>query len=331
MARASGALSELPLALNSRAVVLLFAGDLAAVAAVVQELNAVQQATGMNLAPYGELGLAAWRGRELQASALIEAAMGDVTSRGEGIGVTNTQWSKALLLNGLGRFPEAVVAAREAAEQPHELASANWGLSELVEAAALSGQPELAAGAFARLKVMTSAAGTDWALGTEARAHALLADGDAAERLYREALERFGRTRQRAELARSRLLYGEWLRRAGRRVDAREQLRAADELFAGIRAQAFAERSRRELLATGETLRDRTSETRDVLTPQEAQIARLATEGATNSEIGARLFISPRTVEYHLRKIFRTLNISSRWELAEALPLEPSELSAADR
>jgi DNA-binding CsgD family transcriptional regulator len=326
MARASGALSELPLALNSRAVVLLFAGQLDAVASVVQELNAVQQATGMNLAPYGELGLAAWRGRELQARDLIEAAMGDVVSRGEGVGVTNTQWSKALLLNGLGRFPEAVVAARQAAEQPHELASANWGLSELVEAAARSGQPELAADAFARLEVMTNAAGTDWALGTEARAHALLADGDAAERLYREALERFGRTRQRAELARSRLLYGEWLRRAGRRVDAREQLRAAHELFAGIRAEAFAERSRRELLATGETLSRRTSQTRDVLTPQEAQIARLAAEGETNPEIGARLFISPRTVEYHLRKVFRKLNVSSRWELAEALPLEAAPL-----
>jgi DNA-binding CsgD family transcriptional regulator len=331
MARATGALSELPLALSSRAIVLLFAGELDAVASVVQELNAVQQATGMNLAPYGELGLAAWRGRESQARELIEAAMRDVVARGEGVGVTNTQWSKALLLNGLGRFAEAVVAARQAAEHPHELASANWGLSELVEAAARDGQPELAADAFSRLEAMTNAAGTDWALGTQARAHALLSDGDAAERLYGEALERFGRTHQRAELARSRLLYGEWLRQAGRRVDAREQLRAAHEVFAGIRAEAFAERSRRELLATGETLRGPTSETREVLTPQEAQIARLAAEGETNLEIGARLFISPRTVEYHLRKIFRTLNISSRWELAEALPLEPSELSAADR
>ena len=326
MARASGALSELPLALNSRAVVYLFAGELDAVASVVQELNAAQQATGMNLAPYGALGLAAWRGREREARDLIEAAMGDVVSRGEGVGVTNTQWSKALLLNGLGGFPEAVVAARQAAEQPHELASANWGLSELVEAAARSGQPELAADAFARLEVMTSSAGTDWALGTQARAHALLSDGEAAERLYREALERFGRSRQRAELARSRLLYGEWLRRAGRRVDAREQLRAAHELFADIRAEAFAERARRELLATGETVRRRTSDTRDVLTPQEAQIARLAAEGETNAEIGARLFISPRTVEYHLHKVFGKLDVSSRRELAEALPLESAPL-----
>jgi DNA-binding CsgD family transcriptional regulator len=328
MARATGALSELPLALSSRAMVFLFAGELDAVASVVQELNAVQHATGMTLAPYGELGLAAWRGRERQARELIEVAMGDVVARGEGIGVTTTQWAKALLLNGLGRFPEAVVAARQAAEQPHELASANWGLSELVEAAARSGRPELAADAFSRLKVMTNAAGTDWALGTQARAQALLSDGDAAERLYREALARFDRTHQRAELARSHLLYGEWLRRAGRRVDAREQLRAAHEVFADIRAEAFAERSRRELLATGETVHKRRSETRDALTPQETQIARLAAEGETNPEIGARLFISPRTVEYHLGKVFRKLNVSSRWELAEALPLEAASFQA---
>jgi DNA-binding CsgD family transcriptional regulator len=174
---------------------------------------------------------------------------------------------------------------------------------------------------------MTTAAGTDWARGTEARAHALLADDDAArERLYREAVERFGRTPQRAELARSRLLYGEWLRRAGRRLEAREQLHAAHELFAGIRAEAFAERARQELVATGETLRRRPSEARDALTPQEAQIARLAAAGETNSAIGARLFISPRTVEYHLRKVFRKLDVSSRWELAEALPREAAPL-----
>jgi DNA-binding CsgD family transcriptional regulator len=326
MARASGALSELPLALNSRAVVHLFAGELHAVASVVRELNAVQQATGMSLAPYGELGLAAWRGRERHALDLIDGAMVEVVARGEGVGVTNTQWSKALLLNSLGRFPEAVAAARQAAEQPRELASANWGLSELVEAAARGEQASVAADAFSRLQLMTNAAGTDWALGTQARAQALLSDGDTAERLYREALERFGPTRQRAELARSHLLFGEWLRRAGRRADAREHLRAAHKVFVDVGAEAFAERARRELLATGATLPKRRSETRDELTPQEAQIARLAAEGQTNPEIGARLFISPRTVEYHLGKAFRKLNVSSRWELAEALPLEAPSL-----
>jgi DNA-binding CsgD family transcriptional regulator len=322
MARASGALSELPLALNTRAAAQLFAGELDAVASVLQELNAVQQATRMNLAPYGALALAAWRGREPEARDLIEAAMGDVVSRGEGVGVTNTQWSKALLLNGLGRFPEAVVAARQAVEQPHELALANWGLSELVEAAARSGQPELAAGAFARLEVMTNAAGTDWALGVEARSRALLNEGEAAERLYREAIDRLSRTRVRAELGRAHLLFGEWLRRERRRVDARDQLRTAQEMFAGMGAEAFAERAERELLATGERARKRTVETREDLTAQEAQIARLARDGQSNPEIGARLFISPKTVEYHLHKVFAKLQIGSRMELKEALPSE---------
>jgi DNA-binding CsgD family transcriptional regulator len=320
MARASGALSELPLALNSRAVVLLFAGELDAVASVLQELNAVQQATGMNLAPYGALGLAAWRGREPEAGDLIEAAMGDVVSRGEGVGVTITQWSKALLLNGLGRFPEAVVAARQAAEQPHELASANWGLIELVEAAARSGQPELAADAFARLEVMTNAAGTDWALGIEARSRALLNEGEAAERLYREAIDRLSRTRVRAELVRAHLLFGEWLRRERRRLDAREQLRTAHEMFVGMGVEAFAGRAERELLATGERARKRTVETREDLTAQELQVARLARDGLSNPEIGTRLFISPRTVEYHLHKVFTKLQIGSRIGLKEALP-----------
>ena len=328
MARASGALSELPLALNSRAVVQLFAGELDAVASVLQELNAVQQATGMNLAPYGALGLAAWRGREPEARDLIEAAMGDVVSRGEGVGVTTTQWSTALLLNGLGRFPEAVVAARQAAEQPHELASANWGLSELVEAAARSGQPELAAGAFARLEVMTNAAGTDWALGIEARSRALLNEGEAAECLYREAIERLSRTRVRAELGRAHLLFGEWLRRERRRLDAREQLRTAHEMFIGMGVEAFAGRAERELLATGERARKRTVETREDLTAQEAQIARLACDGLSNPEIGARLFISPRTVEYHLHKVFTKLGISSRHELGRALSTETTAVGA---
>jgi DNA-binding CsgD family transcriptional regulator len=211
-----------------------------------------------------------------------------------------------------------VLAARQAADHPFDPAPANWALSEMVEAAARSGQPDLAADAFAHLEVVTHAGGTDWALGLQARAHALLSDGDAAERLYREAIERLGRTRLRGEHARARLLYGEWLRRSGRRVDAREQLRAAHERFAGMGAEAFAERARRELEATGETVRRLTNATRDALTPQEAQIARLAAEGATNPEIGARLFISPRTVEYHLRKVFTKLGVRSRKELAKA-------------
>jgi DNA-binding CsgD family transcriptional regulator len=327
MARDAGALSVLPLTLNSRAIAHVLAGELDAAASLVAELDAVQQATGTTLAPYAALGLAAWRGREQEVGDLIKATLDEAFARGEGVGVLLTQWARAVLANGLGRYDEAILAAREAAEHPHGPATAHWSLSELVEAAARSGRPELAADAFARLEPITRAGGTDWALGVQARAHALLSDGDGAERLYREAIERLGRTRLRGELARARLLYGEWLRRAGRRVDAREQLRAAYELLAGIGAEAFAERARRELLATGETVRTPTSQTRDALTPQEAHIARLAADGQTNSEIGTRLFISPRTVEYHLRKVFTKLDISSRRQLRAALPEDQPALA----
>jgi DNA-binding CsgD family transcriptional regulator len=318
MARAAGALSVLPLTLHSRAVAHVFAGELDAASSLVAELDAVQQATGTTLAPYAALTLAAWRGREQEVVDLLDAKLAEVAARGEGAAALVAQWARAVLWNGLGRHDEAMLAAREAAEHRHDSAPAYWGLSELVEAGVRSGRPELAVDAFARLEPITRAGGTDWALGIQARAHALLSDGEAAERLYREAIERLGRTRLRGELARARLLYGEWLRRMGRRVDAREQLRAAYELLASIGAEAFAERARRELLATGETVRRLTSETPDVLTPQEAQIARLAAEGHTNPEIGVRLFISPRTVEYHLRKVFTKLGISSRKELRAA-------------
>jgi DNA-binding CsgD family transcriptional regulator len=322
MARASGALSELPLALNSRAVVHVFAGEFDAAGSVVQELNAVQQATGTNLAPYGALGLAAWRGREQEADDLIEATVGDVVSRGEGIGVTITQWAKALLLNGLGKFQEAVLAARQAAEDPRELAAANWGLSELVEAAARSHDREVASNALRQLADRTRASGTDWALGVEARSRALLDEAGGAESLYREAIDRLERTRVQVELARARLLYGEWLRRQRRRLEARDQLRTAHEMFTTMSAEAFAGRAARELLATGERARKRSVETREDLTAQELQVARLARDGLSNPEIGTRLFISPRTVEYHLHKVFTKLQIASRIELKEALPSE---------
>jgi DNA-binding CsgD family transcriptional regulator len=326
MARAAGALSVLPLTLHSFAAAQVLAGELDAAASLVAELDAVQQATGTILAPYAALALAAWRGRDQEARDLIEGTLHQVVARGEGAGALIAQWARAVLANGLGRYDEAVLAARGAEQYQHDPAAVHWALSELVEAAARSGRPELAAAAFGRLEPVTSAAGTDWALGVQARAHALLTDGDPAEHLYREAIERLGRTRLRGELARARLLYGEWLRRTGRRVDAREQLRAAHELLAGIGAEAFAERARRELLATGETVRRLPSETHEALTPQEAQIARLAADGETNPEIGARLFISPRTVEYHLRKVFGKLNVSSRRELAEALRIAPVPL-----
>jgi DNA-binding CsgD family transcriptional regulator len=279
----------------------------------------VQKATGTTLAPYGALGLAAWRGREPGVGDLIEATLDEVVARGEGAGRLATQWARSVLANGLGRYDEAMLAAREAVEYPHDAAPVYWGMSELVEAAARSGRQELAADTFARLEAITAAGGTDWALGIQARAHALLSDGDAADRLYREAIERLGRTRLRGEFARARLLYGEWLRRTRQRAEARNQLRAAHDTFSRIGAEAFAERARRELLATGERVHRRAVETLYVLTAQETQIARLAAEGHTNPEIGSQLFISPRTVEYHLHKVYGKLGISSRRELGSAL------------
>ena len=320
IARDAGALSELLLALNSRIIMLLFAGEQEAAASVVDEARAVREAIGHERPLYEVMVFAAWQGREKHVLPLIEASMSDVVARGEGIGGAVAQWATALLFNGLGRYEDALGPARAAGECPQELAAANWGLAELIEAAARSGATDLAGDALERLSEMTTACGTDWALGVESRSRALLSEGDAAEQLYRAAIERLGRTRVRAELARARLLYGEWLRREGRRVDAREQLRAAHDMFTAMGAAAFGERARRELLATGETARQRTVETRDELTAQEAQIARLAAHGMTNSEIGAQLFISSRTVEWHLGKVFAKLGISSRRELPAALP-----------
>jgi DNA-binding NarL/FixJ family response regulator len=229
---------------------------------------------------------------------------------------------RAVLYNGLGRYDDALAAAGHATEYPEDLAFFCCGLVELIEAAARSGKVELAADALARLSQTTTASGTDWALGVEARSRALLSEGETAERLYRQAIERLTRTSVRMELARAHLLYGEWLRRERRRLDARKQLRTAHKLFTEFGMQAFAERARVELEATGEHARRRTVDTRDDLTPQEAQISRLAGEGATNPEIAVQLFISPSTVDYHLRKAFRKLGVKSRHQLKQHL-LQP--------
>jgi DNA-binding CsgD family transcriptional regulator len=240
--------------------------------------------------------------------------------RGEGLWVRASDWGLAVLYNGLGRYEDALSAAERAVEDPHGMGVAAWVLCDLIEAAARSGHPERAAGAIERLAEIAEANGTDFARGIDARSQAMLSDGETAERLYREAIERLGRTRLRTALARAHLIYGEWLRRENRRVDAREQLRAAHDMFTDMANEAYAERARRELLATGETVRKRTVETLDDLTPQEVQIARLAADGLTNAEIGAQLFLSPRTVEWHLRKVFGKVGISSRKELRSALP-----------
>ncbi len=318
LAREFGALSELLLALNSRVFEHLFAGELAAAAALVEEIEVVRQATGSNLAPYGALALAAARGRQDEAEPAIAAGAAEALARGEGGGWSVAQWAAALLYNGLGRHEDAVAAVGRAAE--FTIGIANWGLAELVEAAARSARRDLAVDAVGQLGDMAGASGTDWALGVLARSQALVTDGDAAEPLHREAIERLARTRVRLETGRAHLLYGEWLRGQQRRVDAREQLRCAHEMFDSMGAAAFAERARRELLATGETVRKRPVDTSDVLTAQEAQIARLAAAGETNPEIGSRLFISPRTVEYHLHKVFTKLDVTSRRGLRTALP-----------
>ena len=319
-ARDAGALTVLPVALNSRIYMHLNAGELAAAASLIAEAEAVTEATGSHLAPYGPLLLAVWRGREPEATALNETTMNEVVRRGEGLGQTVLLWATAVLYNSLGRYEDALAAARRARTESHEQLFSKWSAVELIEAATRIGVREDVADACERLTETTRASGSDWALGIEARSRALLSDNDDADRLYREAIDRLGRTRVRVELARAHLLYGEWLRRERRRVDGREQLRTAHGMFVAMGAEGFAERARRELAATGERVRKRTVETRDELTPQEAQIARLARDGHTSPEIGAQLFISPRTVEWHLRKVFAKLGISSRRELRKALP-----------
>jgi DNA-binding CsgD family transcriptional regulator len=316
IAREAGALSELPHALDSRAYVHLFAGELAAATSLVEEARLVCEATGSNPARVVPLGLAAFRGRERETRTLIDALLSEAVPRGQGAGVTVAHWLHALLCNGLAQYADALAAGELAAAHQQVGGAPQWSLVELVEAAARSGASELASDALQRLSETTRASGTDWALGVEARSRALLGDGDIAERLYREAIERLARTQVRVDLARAHLVYGEWLRREQRRADAREHLRTAYEMFSHMGVEGFAERARRELLATGGTARRRPEETRSVLTPQEAQIAQLAREGLSNTEIGARLFISPRTAQYHLRKVFLKLDITSRNQLS---------------
>ena len=326
--RELGVLSELPRVLFSRVYMLAIAGELAAAAVVGEESRTAVEATQSTFLPYSALVVAAMRGREAEASTLIDAIMRAATPRGEGFGISACEWAKAVLNNGLGRYREALTAAQRATDNPWELAFANWALPELVESAARSGARETAADAHRRLAEMTLPSGTDWALGIEARSRALLGEGEEAERLYRRAIVHLGRTRVRTELARAHLLYGEWLRRERRRSEARAQLRTALGMLEAMGMEAFAERARRELRASGETARQRTVATRDDLTHQEAQIARMARDGLSNPEIGTRLFISARTVQYHLAKVFTKLDISSRSQLVRVLPAAAAAFSA---
>jgi len=326
LVRDAGALAHLPFGLQQLGLTCAWMGDFAGAASCVSEFQSVATATGSRpVAPFTLLRLRALQGKEVETAAAIASAHELAAAGGQGIAGLYAHWAAAVLYNGLARYEEAEWAARQATPITLNVWSYMSALPELVEAAARTGNTELGRNALERLAETTEPAGTDFALGMEARSRALLSDGETAEHLYREAIDRLGRTSLRPELARAHLLYGEWLRREGRRVDARARLRAAHEQFTSIGMEAFAERAHRELVATGETARKRTVETRDDLTPQERQIAQLARDGLSNPEIGARLFLSRRTVEWHLRKVFGKLGIRSRHELANALAHSDSE------
>jgi DNA-binding CsgD family transcriptional regulator len=320
LVRASGALTELPIHLISLGLAIIWTGDFAAADAIVGEGDLTAAATGTPLAPMAKLMLSALRGREAEAVPLITTTMAAAGEARQLMGVTCANWAAAVLYNGLGKHDEAARAA-QVCTGIGELWVSVWVLPELVEAAVLSGDEPTAHAALDRLVDATEPCGTDWALGILARSRALVADDEAAEPLFAEAVERLGRTRLRPELARAHLLHGEWLRRHGRGQEARDRLRAADELFSTIGMESFAERARRELAAAGGTVRQRaaTGSTDNGLTQQERQIALLVREGLSNPEVGARLFLSPRTVEWHLRKVFAKLSIASRRQLRDAL------------
>jgi len=326
LARAEGALGDLPSALNTLSCMRLLAGDLAAADSLAAEAHTIAESTGARAAPYGALGLAALRGHEDPALALINSSRQDAALRGEGLGVAAAKRAAAMLHNGLGKYAQALSAAEEAVENAGPSVIAGWSMAELVEAAARSGQPGRAEGGMRTLSRIALAAGTDWALGVQARSQALLSD---REDLYQAAIDYLGRSHARVDLARAHLPYGEWLRRENRRTDARDQLRRADEMLGAMGAAGFAERARRELLATGETVRRRAVGTDRDLTPQERQIAIHARDGRTNREIGAELYLSARTVEWHLHNICAKLGITSRRQLRDALPRATDHLSAS--
>jgi DNA-binding CsgD family transcriptional regulator len=321
VARDTGALVRLQFALQFLSSSHLLAGDLAAAARAIEEDRAIAEATGTSPVAYTEMTLAAWRGQEALTSKLIERERRQAKQRGIGRMDHFATYAASVLYNGIARYDAAHDAARRAFEHDH-LGYTPFVVPEVAEAASRTGDTALLEAAVEWMSERTSREATDWALGIDARVRALASEGDAAERLYRESIDRLARTRVRVELARAHLLYGEWLRREGRRIDARQQLRIAREALLAMGAEGFAERARHELLATGEKVRKRRDDARDQLTPQEEHIARLARDGRTNPEIGAELFLSPRTVEWHLKKVFTKLGISSRRALRDALPRE---------
>jgi len=320
LARDAGAIGLLPMYLAQHAIACTWVGDFGGAAALISQADGIVAATGSHLADGTDLRLRALQGSEVEAAGPIARAIEEAEADGGGNVAAWAYWAAAVLYNGLSRYDEAASAARKGADNAFDPWNSTWALPELVEAAARRGDHELALEAVERLAETTRPFDNDAARGIEARSRALVSSGEVAGALYREAIERLARTGLRPDLARTHLVYGEWLRREGQRVNAREQLRKAHQMLETIGMHAFAERARRELVATGEKARKRTDETRDDLTPQEEQIAQLARDGLSNPEIGALLFLSPRTVEWHLRKVFAKLQISSRRGLRAAMP-----------
>jgi DNA-binding CsgD family transcriptional regulator len=318
LAREAGALTDLLMVLTGSGVAVSWQGDLPRATLMAAEADALTEVTGTGIGPYGALLLAGLQGRETSAVGLINGAIKEAEAGGEGLAVEFADLATAVLYNGLGQYDKALAAARRASEGTPELLVSSLALPELVVAASRTGNDDLAAEALGRLAESTSIVDSDWGVGILARSRALLGDGELAEASHLEAIERLGRSKLRPDLARSHLHFGQWLRRENRRTEAREQLRRSHQMFTEIGMEAFAERAREELAATGEQVRKRTVEARDDLTPQETRIAQLARDGFSNPEIGSRLFLSPRTIEWHLHKVFAKLEISSRRELATA-------------
>jgi DNA-binding CsgD family transcriptional regulator len=316
----AGALSAIPFVLTARSAFHLVSGDVQAAASQVDEIRAVSDATGIAAPPYAALWLAALRGRDAEVSQLVETAISEAAARGEGYALADAELVRAVLYNGLGKYEAAMSVFGPGGVRSYDVNTPPRAIAEVIEAAARCEEYELAGALLDTVADMARASGTDWVLGIEARSRALVSERSSAEGFYREAIARFAQTRLRSELARAHLLYGEWLRRERRRLEGREQLGIAFEMFSAMGIEAFAERTRRELLATGEHVRTRTVETRDELTAQEVQVARLARDGLSNAEIGERLFISQHTVAYHLRKVFSKLDITSRSQLRRGLP-----------
>lgn len=316
LAREAGALAALPAALQAQSIILLLTGEFAQAAELAAESTALTHATGARPLRIAQLVLSAWVGQEAETLQLHASTVGraEAEASADGAEATGAQYALAVLHNAAGNYPAAQQAAALASVS-HELGNGNLALPELVEAAVRAGHPERAAAALEALSARARASGTPWALGLAARSRALTSTGSTAEEHYREAIEQLQNCRIATHLARTHLVYGEWLRREGRRQDARDQLRTAHEALSGMGAEAFAARAARELRATGEHPRTRTAQPTDALTAQELHVARLVATGATSREVGAQLFLSPRTIEAHLRTIFRKLGITSRRQL----------------